>query len=393
MENLAQNLIDTLRESLLVLDFKLKVQIANPSFYRAFQLREKDVIGRPIFEIGDGEWDIARLREALQDIVENGTQFEGFDIEHDFANIGFKAMLLNARPVQREAGETPLILLAMDDVTPQYLARAALQQHLRKLEWSNRELEDFAYIASHDLQEPLRAIQAFSERVQTKHGDRLDAQGNDYLARIQKAAGRMSLLISDLLKYSRVTTQGKPFENVSLTKIMRECLADLASRIEETGGKVEWSSLPVVEGDPTQLRQLFQNLLDNALKFHHPTRSPVVKVSWLNSDAESEAAPAHSEAEKWNKFVRAERCCIELKDNGIGFDEKYAERIFSPFERLHNQNKYPGTGIGLAVCRRIVERHNGTIKVHSVEGEGTTISLELPRKQLEASLPVPEVRI
>ncbi|MBV9469555.1 MAG: PAS domain-containing protein, partial [Abitibacteriaceae bacterium] len=215
MEELFQDLIATLRESLLVLDLDLRVRVANRAFYRTFQVEPVAVENRHLYELENGQWDIPSLRAVLQQVVENGTPFEDLSIEQEFPHIGHKVMLLNARRVERAVGAMPLILLALDDVTEQRLAAATIQQYLRKLEWSNRELQDFAYIASHDLQEPLRAIQAFSDRLQSKHAPSLNAQGLDYLARIQKAAGRMRTLISDLLTYSHVTTQGKPFKSVS----------------------------------------------------------------------------------------------------------------------------------------------------------------------------------
>lgn len=279
MEDLSQNIIATLRESLLVLDYELCVISANPAFYRTFQVSREEVENRHLFELGNRQWDIPALREALQEIEKVGEPLEDFAVETEFPHIGTKAMLINARRVQRAAGEQPLILLAIEDVTRQRRAEETVQAYLHKLEWSNRELEDFAYIASHDLQEPLRAIQSFGDRLQNKHAASLDEQGIDYLARIQKAAGRMSQLISDLLAYSRVTTQGKPFERVSLSTLAQECVADLSRRIEETEGIVEIGELPSLQADPVQMRRLLQNLLDNGLKFHRPEAAPIVKIS------------------------------------------------------------------------------------------------------------------
>ena len=382
MEDLSQNIIATLRESLLVLDYELCVISANPAFYRTFQVSREEVENRHLFELGNRQWDIPALREALQEIEKVGEPLEDFAVETEFPHIGTKAMLINARRVQRAAGEQPLILLAIEDVTRQRRAEETVQAYLHKLEWSNRELEDFAYIASHDLQEPLRAIQSFGDRLQNKHAASLDEQGIDYLARIQKAAGRMSQLISDLLAYSRVTTQGKPFERVSLSTLAQECVADLSRRIEETEGIVEIGELPSLQADPVQMRRLLQNLLDNGLKFHRPEAAPIVKISRQDKSDFPEFE---------NMFCLqpvGEYCFLSVQDNGIGFEEKYKDRIFTPFERLHSQKMYSGTGIGLAVCRRIVERHNGSLMVRSTPGVGSTFLIALPLEQPEI-IPAP----
>jgi signal transduction histidine kinase len=371
MEHLAQDLIATLRESLLVLDQNLRVKIANNSFYRTFKVGPEETDGQCLFDLGDRQWDIPKLRQALRDILDSGTSLEDFEVENNFPHIGYKAMVLNARLVVGQSGEAPLILLAIDDVTVQKQAAATIQTYLHKLEWSNRELEDFAYIASHDLQEPLRAIQAFSDRLESKHANALDNQGLDYLSRIQKAAGRMRSLISDLLTYSRVTTQGKEFEVVDLTSLARECIADLSTRLEETGGKIEVSELPTLRADPVQMRQLLQNLFDNGLKFHRRDEPPRVQVrSHIRPSVDFAPVPLMQ--------PDVECCYLSVEDNGIGFEEKYKDRIFAPFERLHNHSQYAGTGIGLAVCRRIVEWHGGSLTARSIPNQGTTFYIVLP---------------
>lgn len=251
------------------------------------------------------------------------------------------------------------------DVSERKVAEARLEEYVQKLERSNRELQDFAYVSSHDLQEPLRAIQNFSERLRTKHGESMNDEALDYLMRMQNAAGRMRTLIQDLLLYSRVTTKAKPFQPTKLQQVAETVMADLAARLEDTGGRVEVGELPVIDADSTQMRQLLQNFIGNALKFHRPEAPPVVRVY----QTEPEKAPA------------VPSICFAVSDNGIGFDQKYSEKIFTPFQRLHGQGKYEGTGIGLAICRKIVERHGGNIEVRSVPGEGTTFFVTLPIHQ------------
>lgn len=251
------------------------------------------------------------------------------------------------------------------DISRRKQSEEELAAYAQKLEQSNRELQDFAYVSSHDLQEPLRAIQNFSERLRTKHEASLDESGRDYLLRMQNAASRMRVLIQDLLAYSRVTTKARPFLPTDLNAIAKTVMADLTVRLEETEGRIELGELPVIEADFTQMRQLIQNLLGNALKFHRPGVPPVVKVC---------ASPVESDDGK-------ERMLIIVEDNGIGFDEKYCDRIFAPFQRLHGQRKYEGTGIGLAICRKIVERHGGDITATSVPEQGTKFLVTLPVHQ------------
>lgn len=244
-----------------------------------------------------------------------------------------------------------------------------VQERTQELERSNRELQDFAFIASHDLQEPLRKIQAFGDRLKAKYGDALEAQGRDYLERIQNAARRMHRLINDLLTFSRVTSKAQAFVPIALEAVAREVLGDLEARIEETGGQVEVGELPTVEADPVQMRQLLQNLIGNALKFHHPEQPPRVQVRSAILDGSE--APAGGNAANG-------LCQIAVEDNGIGIDERYQDKIFILFQRLHGRGEYEGTGMGLAVCRKIVERHGGSITFTSAPGSGTIFFVTLP---------------
>jgi signal transduction histidine kinase len=232
-----------------------------------------------------------------------------------------------------------------------------------ELERSNRELQDFASVASHDLQEPLRKVRAFGDRLAAKYGPELTDQGRDYLARMQDAAARMQALINDLLMFSRVTTRAQPFVPVDLNDLVRGVASDLEVRIQQTGATLHVEPLPTIDADPLQMRQLFQNLLSNALKFQRPDVAPALRV-YAEDSGEQDV-----------------QLCVQ--DNGIGFDEKYLDRIFTIFQRLHGRIEYEGTGVGLAVCRKIVERHGGTITARSAPGEGATFIVTLPRSQPE----------
>ncbi len=240
-----------------------------------------------------------------------------------------------------------------------------------ELERSNRELQDFAYVASHDLQEPLRKIQAFGDRLKSKHGDEFNEQGRDYLERMQNAARRMHVLINDLLTFSRVTTKALPFSETDMMKITDDVIGDLEIALQETGGRVELRDLPKIDADPLQMRQLMQNLIGNALKFHKTDVAPVVKVVGSLVSSGNGSAPT--------------TCRITVEDNGIGFEEKYLDRIFTPFQRLHGRGVYDGTGIGLAVCRKIVERHGGTLTATSETGIGSAFVITLPIQQDEGT--------
>ncbi|MBF0120352.1 MAG: HAMP domain-containing protein [Desulfobacterales bacterium] len=236
-----------------------------------------------------------------------------------------------------------------------------LEKFYTELERSNKELEDFAYIASHDLQEPLRKISSFSDLLKDEESKTLSDSGKDYIDRMQKSAERMSQLIEDLLSFSRVTTKAKPFQQVDLNKTLEDVLFNLEKRINDTSAKIERESLPLIEAEQSQMRQLFQNLLGNAIKFHKPDVPPVISVKSV--------------------MINENNYQITVKDNGIGFDEQYIDRIFKPFERLHGKGRYEGTGIGLAICQKIVNRHFGTITAKSSEGNGASFIITLPIKQ------------
>jgi signal transduction histidine kinase len=231
----------------------------------------------------------------------------------------------------------------------------------KKLKFSNAELEQFAYVASHDLQEPLRKIVAFGNMLKNKYDNVLEDQGRDYIERMQNAASRMQQLIDDLLTYSRMTTNPEPFSSVDLSRIVNEVLSDLEVCIEKNKGRVEVGELPVIEAYPIKIRQLFQNLIGNALKFHRPEIPPVVKIYA-------------------SQGMQQGYCRLIVEDNGIGIAEEDYEKLFKVFRRLHGRGEYEGSGIGLAVCKKIVEQHGGTIEVRSAIGAGTKIIFDLPVK-------------
>ena len=345
------------------LDLQGVVVRVNPAECEMLGLRAEDMIGRPIWEFMAQEERekseaALRLKLAQEEAVTR--------LEREYTRPDGSPLFVEIHPklIRNAAGEVVGLRSFMVDITERKLAERELQTKAKELARSNAELEQFAYVASHDLQEPLRKIQAFGDRLKNKCGESLAEDGRDYLARMQNAASRMQTLIHDLLALSRVATHPHPFEAVDLSAIVWDVLSDLESRIEQLGGRVEIGALPVVMADRSQMTHLLQNLIGNALKFHKPGYRPVVHV-----DAETiPGAGLHT----------APQCRLTVEDNGIGFDEKYKERIFQVFQRLHGRNEYEGSGIGLAICRKIAERHGGSITAESSPGAGARFIVTLP---------------
>jgi signal transduction histidine kinase len=362
-QRLLLDIIDTVREPLIVLDAEFRVTQANRAFFRTFRVEPQDTIGEVLFTLGDGQWDIAPLRELLRDKLAVEPQLNDFDVDHEFPGIGRKIMLLNARLVSQGPNLPRIILLAIEDITERRLTEWRLAEQHRELERSNAALDEFASVASHDLQEPVRKILSFGDLLSTSAGPMLDGNARAYLARMLSAAARMRTLISDLLLYSQVTTRVQPFARTDLARVAREVIADLETSIAESGGRVEVGELPVIDADALQMRQLLQNLLGNAIKYRRKDAPPVVRLT-------CSSAP-----------VGGPDCTITVTDNGIGFNEKHAAKIFGMFVRLHGRAEYEGSGIGLAICRKIVERHGGTIAATSTACQGATFTVTLPVTQ------------
>ncbi len=305
----------------------------------------------------------------LQAALAQGKEIREYEEDIVFADGSVRHLIGNVSPMEDESGRIWGAVAAFIDISELKRAEESLRQYAAELERSNRDLQDFAFIASHDLQEPLRKIRAFGELLEADGTGGLSSQGRDYLERMIFAAERMRRMIDDLLAYSRITTRAQPFTHVDLNQVAEDVLQDLEMRILSTGGRVEMSRLPQVEADLPQMRQLLQNLFANALKFHRPGVPPLVKVR-----AEAVGKPEAPEGQ-------GEMTRVIVEDNGIGLDMEHRERIFQPFQRLHGRSQYDGSGIGLAICRRIVERHHGEIEVQSTPGEGATFIVTLPVRQ------------
>lgn len=354
MDHLAAAMVRTIREPLLVLDESLTVLTANPSFYQTFQMSPHGVLGKVLWELGGHEWDIPELREQLTRILQEGPAVTDFQVETSFRDIGERVVLVNARRIQREGDD--LILMAIDDVTEATHAQREREHLVDALERSNKELERFAYVASHDLQEPLRMISSYTELLQRRYAGELDDKADKYIEYAADGARRMQAMISGLLEYSRISQLDEEFEVVDLDEVLDTVRRDLSVTLEEADGTLTVEPLPTVKGDPTRLAQVFRNLLSNAIKFRNE-EPPEIRVTCEEKDG------------RWR---------IGVQDNGIGIDPDYFEQVFVVFKRLNTRRKYGGAGIGLALCRKIVEYHGGRMEVESEPSEGSTFYVILP---------------
>jgi PAS domain S-box-containing protein len=371
--DLLRTVIDNLPDKIYAKDKQGRFVLNNPTHARAFGLNSpEEMKGRTDFDFFPRELaaqfylDEQRTIETGEPVI-NQEQFKNnprdpasskrWSISSKVLWRDRQGRILGTVGVTRDIHEMKMAQEAL------HKSEEKLRQLAAQLERSNRELADFAYVASHDLQEPLRKITVFGERLKELNA-RLGPESADYLNRIQKAAGRMQVLINDLLAFSRVTTRAQPFTTVNLAETAGGVLEDLEGRIELVQGRVELGALPVIDAEPLQMRQLLQNLIGNALKFRRPEVPPVVKV-------EAQIIPDPDSPEQ-------KLCRLTVSDNGIGFEEKYLDRIFNAFQRLHTRNEYEGTGMGLAIVRKIALYHGGDITAKSQPGEGSTFILTVP---------------
>jgi len=394
-----RSLIENASDIITILNSDKTIRYESPSIEQVLGYRPEDLTGKNILEFVHPE-DSAIVIDAFTQVRQNldATPSIEFRFQHKDSSWRILEAIAGNLPASSDvAGVT----LNSRDITERKRTEEELKTFARKLEQSNRELQDFASVASHDLQEPLRKVQAFGDRLKAKCGNALGEEGGDYLERMQNAARRMQTLINDLLTFSRVTTRAQPFVPVNLTQVVQEVLSDLEVRIEQEGGQIEVSDLPIIDADPTQMRQLLQNLIGNALKFHQAGTAPVIKLRSQFPQQESEISrsclrePVYTGWAKDSTLLsslpipdthflvspQSAKCQIIVEDNGIGFDEKYLDRIFTVFQRLHGRTEYEGSGIGLAVCRKIAQRHGGNITAKSTPGQGTTFIVTLPMKQ------------
>ncbi|QSW99231.1 PAS domain-containing protein [Haloterrigena alkaliphila] len=315
--------------------------------------------------VGPEDWTMYQVLQGEEVSEPNIYEISTFDGEQ-------RIIMEHGMPVRNERGEVSRAVVTLTDITERRASQRKLEETVEKLEASNERLEQFAYAASHDLQEPLRMITSYLQLLERRYGDAFDEDGQEFLDFAVDGAERMSDMIDALLEYSRVETRGDPLEPVDLETALGDVIDDLQLHIEETDARISTGTLPVVEGDASQLRQVFQNLLENALTYHGDD-PPRVHV-----DAERCEAPRASERSGNAAENGGEEWVVSVADEGIGIDPADQDRVFTVFDRLHSQEEYEGTGIGLALCQRIVERHGGEITVDSEPGDGTTFSFTLP---------------
>lgn len=356
MEARYRGLLEAAPDAMVVVDQSGRIVLLNARAEIQFGYHRDELLGQPVTNVipeGFAERLIADdLRSAAEALDQQiGTGIELTALRKDGTEFPIELML---SPLSSPAGI--LVTAAIRDITVRKAAEKQLIQSVEELRRSNEELEQFAYIASHDLQEPLRMVASYTQLLARRYKGRLDDDADDFIAFAVDGASRMQGLIEDLLAFSRVGTKGRALLPTSSEDALGLALRNLHAAIEETGVTVTHDPLPVVAADDTQLIQLFQNLVANAIKYRGP-EAPVIHVSAVPKDDQS-----------W-KF--------SVKDNGIGIEEQYFDRIFNMFERLHQRNEFTGNGIGLAICKKIVERHGGRISVDSQPGEGSTFHFDL----------------
>ncbi len=348
-----------------VIDRNYNVIRVNRAYCELIGKKQEDIQGFKCYDVFTGK--LCHTEQCPLTQISNGAERVEIDARKTRADGTIIPCLVTATPFRDPHGKLTGIIEVTRDISNWKNIERSLSATAKDLRLRNTELEDFAHVISHDLQEPLMLIQAFSERIRKKCATDLPEQGHNYLEHIEHSTQRMKSLIDGLLLYSRVSSKAKPFEVVDLNNVTNSVLDDLALRIEKHGSSISVApDLPVIEADPLQMRQLFQNIIGNSLKYHHHNRTPEITIT-----LQPFSDPTHNQ-----NYIRI---CIE--DNGIGFDAKYQEQIFDIFQRLHTRRQFQGTGIGLSICKKIVERHKGTISATGSPDEGATFTITLPRIQ------------
>ena len=354
-EALYRTVVNNIPQKVFMKDRQSRYVSINDNFARDLGIEPEQAVGKE-----DSDFFPPELAEKYRS-DDRWIMSEGITNEYDekYMDEGERRIVHTTKtPVRDEDGQVVGVLGIFRDVTQQRRARQKLQETLEELERSNQELEHFAYVVSHDLQEPLRMVTSYVQLLQKRYEGKLDSDADDFIDFAVDGTRRMQQMINDLLQYSRVGTRGKPFRPTDCNEVIDKVLQNLEVAVDEAGAEISCGRLPTVEADESQLLQLFQNLVSNAIKFRSGA-PPRVRI----------------EAEK-----RENDWLFSVSDNGIGMEPGQADRIFKVFQRLHEREEYPGTGIGLAICKRIVERHGGQIWVESEPGEGSTFYFTIPRK-------------
>jgi PAS domain S-box-containing protein len=363
----AESIVETVREPLVVLDTDLRVISVNHSFYQTFKVKPEDTKGKLIYDLGNRQWNISKLRVLLEEIIPRDNKFQNFEVEHEFPTIGRKIMLLNARQIYSKGIGAQMILLAIEDITERKKAEdkiKTLNEDLNRraieLEAAYKELETFSYSVSHDLRTPLVVIGGFSRVLLEKYSNHLDAKGQQFLNLIHSKAHRMLQLIDDLLTFSRSEHQQMKPSDIDMGELAKAVFEELKSIIPEQTLRLDIKTLPPAHGDQSMIRQVFVNLLSNAIKFTRPKGAGVIEISCMAKE---------------NQNIY----CV--KDNGVGFDMRYAGELFGVFRRRHTIDEFEGTGVGLAIVQRIIHRHGGQVWAEGEVNKGAAFYFTLPRRE------------
>jgi PAS domain S-box-containing protein len=363
----AESIVETVREPLVVLDTDLRVISVNHSFYQTFKVTPEDTRGRLIYDLGNHQWNISKLRVLLEEIIPRDNQFQNFEVDHEFPTIGRKIMLLNARQIYSKGIGVHMILLAIEDITERKRAEdeikklnEALKHRAFELEAAYKELETFSYSISHDLRTPLVVIGGFSRVQLEKYSNHLDAKGQRFLSIIHSDAHKMLQLIDDLLTFSRSEHQQMRPSDIDMGELAKTVFEELRSIIPKQTLRLDIKTLSSAYGDRSMIRQVFVNLLSNAIKFTRPKGAGVIEISCMTPK---------------NQNIY----CV--KDNGVGFDMQYAGELFGVFQRRHTVDEFEGTGVGLAIVQRIIQRHGGQVWAEGEVNKGAAFYFTLPRRE------------
>ncbi len=362
----AESIVETVREPLVVLDTDLKVISVNHSFYQTFKVTPEDTEGELIYDLGNHQWDISKLRVLLEEILPRDNHFQNFEVDHEFPTIGRKIMLLNARQIYSKGIGAQMILLAIEDITERKKAEdeiKRLNEDLKhraiELEAAYNELETYSYSVSHDLRTPLLGINGLSRVLIERYSNHLDAKGQQFLNIMHSSTQKMLQLIDDLLVFSRSEHQQMEPSDINMEKLAKGVFEELKSIIPERTLQLNIKTLPPARGDQSMIRQVFVNLLSNAIKFTRPKGAGVIEIGCM---------------------VKKNQDIYCVKDNGVGFDMQYASELFGVFQRHHTVDEFEGTGIGLAIVQRIIHRHGGKVWAEGEINKGATFYFSLPRE-------------
>ena len=345
----------------------------SPGIYRIFEV-EDDVsevdtrFAMSFIHPGDRQ----RINEITAQTLREGSRLN-VELKIITAKQNIKIIHCLAKVMKNIHGVPVLLTGSVRDITEQRSIEENLRNKVEELHHSNRELAEFAYVASHDLQEPLRKITTFSDRLSEKYKDVLTGDGAMYLARMTASAENMRVLINDLLEFSRISKNTLPYETTDLNRVLQDVTTDLELIIEETSTTMTSDTLPVIEAVASQMKQLLTNIINNAIKFHKEGIPPVIRIESEELGVEEKK---EFELELFSPYYR-----VQISDNGIGFESEYATRIFQVFQRLHGKSEYPGSGIGLAICKKIIEYHHGVIFAENIPGTGARFTFIIPGYQ------------